>query len=178
MKDRLIKGFGFVMFYALAMSCCIFVGAMVYLTASNLFPIPEGLPAALPTKGPSPTPTPTISPTPTITPTPTPAPFPIGIRNRTGDETIGERMAVFLSDAGYNIDGISSGSSTTSFGDPRLTRVCMPSFSGPKQYLAWDLCRVLELDCDLWICDRGGADVLLELGPREDWGAWLSERGY
>jgi hypothetical protein len=84
---------------------------MVYLIAPNLFPVPEGLPATLPTRGPSPTPAPTI--TPTITPTPTPALFSVGIRNRTGDETIGERIAAYLSDAGYNVDGISSGSSTT-----------------------------------------------------------------
>ncbi len=177
MKDRLIKGFGFVMFYALAMSCCIFVGAMVYLAASNLFPVPEGLPAALPTKGPSPTPTPTTSPAPTITPTPTPAPFTIGIRNRTGDETIGERMAAFLSDAGYNVDGISSRSSTTDSGDPYFTRVCMPNFSGPKQYLAWDLCRVLDIYCNVWDCSTGDAKVLLGLGPKEDWISWLSDRG-
>ena len=58
MRDRPIKVFGLVMFYMLTIDCCIFVGAMVYLTASNLFPVPAGLPAALPTKVPSPTPSP------------------------------------------------------------------------------------------------------------------------
>lgn len=178
MKDRLIKGFGFVMFYALVMSCCIFVGAMVYLTASNLLPVPEGLPASLPTRGPSPT------SSPTITPTPTPAPFSIEILNRTDDETIGDRIASYLSDAGYtilaqgNVDGVSSGSSTTAFGDPHSTKICVNEFSGPERALADDICRVLDIYCNVWDCSTGDAKVLLELGPKEDWISWLLDRGY
>lgn len=180
MKESLIKGLGFLVFYMLAMSCCMLVGAMVYLTASNLLPVPAGLPSALPTKGPSPIPSPTVTPLPTIAPTPTPAPFSIDIINRTGDETVGDRMAAYLSDYGYNIGDVSSGSSTTSFGDPRSTRICVPGFIGPERRLAEDLCRVLEMDCDvnIWICGVGDAEVLLQPGPREDWDSWLSERGY
>jgi len=167
---------GYVLFYALALGGCILVGALLYLAAADLAPVPEGFP----TRGPSPTPTPTITPTPTVTPTPTPAPFSIGIRNRTGDDEIGERVAAYLADAGYNVDGISSGSTTTAFGDPYHTKVCVDEFLGPRRRLAWDLCRILEIDCTLWVwvCGTGDAEVLLEVGSIREWDAWLSEHGY
>jgi hypothetical protein len=110
MKEWLVKAFGYVMFYTLALGTCIFLGALAYTGISKIAPLPEGLPAALPTRGPPPTPTPTITPTPTAAPTPTPAPFPIEIRNRTEDETVGERLAALLSDGGYNVVKVSTGS--------------------------------------------------------------------
>jgi len=171
MKDKLIKGFGGVLFYVLAMGCCILVGAMVYLTASNLFPVPEGLPTSLPTRGPS--------PTPTVTPTPTPAPFPIGVRNRTGDDTVGDRIAAFLSDAGYNVESVSSSSPLTAFGGPmKSVRVWVREFYGQKRRLAPDVCRVLDVVCQVWIGDPVDVDVLLEIGSIRDWHAWLAEHGY
>ncbi len=127
MKERLAKAFGYVLFFTLALGSCMLAGSLVYLFVSNVLPVPADLPSELPTSGPSPTPTPTntptstIAPTPTITPTPTPAPYSIEIRNRTGDETVGERLASYLSDAGYNVVKVSTGSTITDFGNT-LTR--------------------------------------------------------
>ena len=60
MKEWLVKAFGYVMFYTLALGTCMFLGALSYTGISKIAPFPEGLPAALPTRGPPPSPTPTI----------------------------------------------------------------------------------------------------------------------
>jgi len=174
-KQRLLRAFGYVLFYALALGGCILVGALLYLAAADLAPVPEGFPP----RGPSPTPTPTITPTPTASPTPTPAPFPIEVRNRTGDDTVGDRIAAFLSAAGYNVESVSSSSPPTAFGETmRSVRVWVREFSGQKRRLAPDICRVLDVVCQVWIGDPGDVDVLLEVGSIRDWDAWLSEQGY
>jgi hypothetical protein len=160
-------------------------GALVYLFVSNVAPVPAHLPSELPTSGPSPTPTPTITPTstftptPTITPTPTPAPYSIEIRNRTGDETIGERLASYLSDAGYNVVKVSIGSTITDFGNTfDAFRLWSNDLAGPERSLAGDICRILDLYCELWAGYPGDFGVMMEVGSIHDWDAWLSERGY
>ncbi len=71
MKERLVKAFGYVLFFTLALGICMLTGSLVYLFVSNVLPVPADLPSELPTSGPSPTPTPTNTPTSTIAPTPT-----------------------------------------------------------------------------------------------------------
>ncbi len=185
MKERLAKAFGYVLFFTLALGSCMLAGALVYLFVSNVAPTPGYLPIELPTSGPSPTPTPTntptstIAPTPTITPTPTPAPYSIEIRNRTGDETVGERLASYLSDAGYNVLKVSTGSTITDFGNPfDVFRLWSNDLAGPERSLAGDICRILDLDCELWAGYPGDFGVMMEVGSIHDWDVWLSERGY
>ena len=167
------------MFFTLALGTCMLLGALAYTGISKIAPLPKGLPTSLPTRGHSPTPTPTIPPTPTITPTPTPAPFPIEIRNRTGDETIGARLASLLSDAGYNVVKVATGSTKDGLGSPyRSFRLWTRERIGPEVHLARDICRFMELDCNQWSGYYGDADVMLDVGPIHDWDVWLSERGY
>jgi hypothetical protein len=179
MKEKLLKSFGYVMFYTMALGSCMLLGALAYTGISKVAPVPEGLPTALPTSGPSPTQTPTITPIPTITQTSTPAPFPIEIRNRTGDETVGERLAALLSDGGYNVVKISTGSTKDDFGDPfRSFRLWTPELTGPEVSLARGICSFLDIECRLWAGSTGDADVMIEVGNIHDWDVWLSERGY
>ena len=181
MKEKLVKAFGYVMFYTMALGTCMLLGALAYTGVSKIAPLPEGLPASLPTRGPPPTPTPTITPTPTAAPTPTPAPFPIEIRNRTEDETIGDRLAALISDAGYNVAKVTTGSTKEALGGDPFERfkVTSPELTGPEVRLANDICRFLDIDCELWAGYTGDvADVLIEVGDIHDWDEWLSERGY
>ena len=175
MKEWLVKAFGYVMFFTLALGTCMLLGALAYTGISKIAPLPEGLPSALPTHGPSPT----SSPVPTIAQTPTPAPFPIEIRNRTGDETIGERLSSLLSDAGYNVVKVSTGSTKDGLGSPyRSFRFWTREHTGPEVHLARDICRFMDVDCNQWAGYYGDADVMLDVGPIHDWDVWLSERGY
>jgi len=179
MNEKLLKAFGYVMFYTMALGACMLLGALAYSGIAKIAPVPEGLPSALPTSGPSPTSTSTITPVPTITQTSTPAPFPIEIRNRTGDETVGERLASMLSDGGYNVVKISTGSTEFDLGGPfKSFRLWTPELTGPEVSLAQDICSFLDLDCQFWAGSTGDADVMIEVGGIHDWDVWLSVRGY
>ena len=89
-------------------------------------------------------------------------------------------LVLFLSDVGYNIESISSSSPLTVSGETMgSVRVWVREFYGQRRRdLAPDICRVLDVVCQVWIGDPVDVDVLLEVGSARDWDAWLSEHGY
>ena len=74
---------------------------------------------------------------------------------------------------------VSIGSPTNVFGNIfDAFRLWSNDHSGPQRSLAEDICRILDLDCELWAGYAGDYGAMMEVGSSHDWDVWLSERGY